>query len=176
MTGPRAWEDAASVCRRLGDLVTARIGADPPQRVVVEHGDAADGVDAHTRAWLADVTRYGWVGEKRWPADWDSDLGKAAGMVRNRRMIDSRPDALLAFLKVCELPPERCRIYKRHPDRTHWTHGAGQCFEYATRQGVPTYVVEWPIRHMPARRWELPPAPTPPGLFEEHWAETRRTD
>lgn len=170
VTGPRAWGDRRSVWARLYNMWEAFA---PGRHFVVVHGDA-EGVDGHAKAWAEYAhSKALQVTHEPWPAAWDTDFGAAAGPIRNRKMIDSGIDALLAFLRVCELPPDKCRIYKRHPDRQHWTHGAGQCFEYATRQNVPTFVVEWPIRHMPARRWELPPAPTPPGLFEEHWAANR---
>lgn len=64
----------------------------PPLGSVIIHG-GAKGADALADGWA--ITH--WCGLEVYPADWKKH-GKAAGPIRNQRMIDEgKPDAVLAF-------------------------------------------------------------------------------
>lgn len=79
--GSRAWTDTAAIERRLALL---------PHSATVLHG-AALGADTH-----ADhaARRLG-LSVRRFPADWSR--GRRAGPERNLRMLDHRPDLVIAF-------------------------------------------------------------------------------
>lgn len=81
--GSRLWTDRLAVKAQLSALGTG------PHTII--HGAAA-GADKIA----GDVAReYGWTVEE-FPAQW-SRYGKAAGMIRNREMLDTKPDVVLAF-------------------------------------------------------------------------------
>lgn len=82
--GGRDFEDHASLFAELDKL--------PRDGLVIIHGGAR-GADTLAELWAA---RAG-VSRHRFPANWDRD-GKAAGPIRNQRMIDrGRPDIVIAF-------------------------------------------------------------------------------
>lgn len=59
---------------------------------------------------------------RTFPADW-TQYGMAAGAIRNREMLDTQPDLVLAF----------------------WdgkSRGTQDCFDEARRRGIPTVVVK----------------------------------
>ena len=82
VTGGRHYRDVAAVALALAAL---------PKDAVLVHG-AATGADAAAAlAWSS----CGGTTEAH-PADWGRD-GKAAGVIRNQRMVDSGLDMLIAF-------------------------------------------------------------------------------
>lgn len=87
-----------------------------PSRVIV--GDAT-GADRWAVIWCE---RRG-VEFTRVTADWDK-LGKAAGPIRNQRMVDMKPDAGLRF------PGGR---------------GTGDCCHRMSKAGIPVYEIKFPI-------------------------------
>jgi hypothetical protein len=86
----------------------------------VIHGDAtgADTLGAH---WAA----YQGIAVRAFPADWASE-GKAAGPLRNRRMLAEKPDILVAFT---DKPLSESR-------------GTNHMVGIARAAGVETFVVE----------------------------------
>lgn len=87
--GSRDWTDRAAIRDRLLEIIESwPLFADEP---TVIHGDArgADKLAAEEATWLGF-----WV--EAHPADWKK-YGKAAGPIRNREMLDRKPDLVLAF-------------------------------------------------------------------------------
>lgn len=94
----------------------------------------ARGADAHA-AWWADQSPMHSHNERQdeakfthlqFPADWD-EFGKAAGFIRNQKMIDEgKPDLVLAFIDK-PLPESR---------------GTADMVSRAKRAGIQTYVIQ----------------------------------
>jgi hypothetical protein len=87
ITGSRAWSDAQVIEREFA-VVAEHEGAN----VVLVSGGArgADSICEEV------ARKYGWEIEQYLP-DWS--IGKKAGFVRNRTMVDSGADFCLAFIK-----------------------------------------------------------------------------
>lgn len=65
----------------------------PPDGTVIIHGDCPTGVDSIVDDWAI----VHWTRVERYPAEWEK-YGKAAGPIRNQRMIDEgKPDKGLGF-------------------------------------------------------------------------------
>jgi len=107
--GDRYWTNAQAVCDRVTQL---------PEGTVVVHG-ASRGAD--TLAGKAATARGLTVEE--FPADWEK-LGRAAGPVRNDKMLDTQPDLVIAF--------------HAHLDRSK---GTKHCVEEARRRGIEVEVI-----------------------------------
>jgi YspA, cpYpsA-related SLOG family len=107
VTGSRGWSDIAAVHNRLLRF---------PQGTTIVHGDAREGADR-----IADSqARMLGLEVERHPARWK--LGKKAGPLRNREMLETRPDLVLAF----------------------WdgeSRGTKDCMDEAARRGIPLEVV-----------------------------------
>lgn len=89
--GSRDWDDYGAIYRRLAEFGDVDRGS---QQVVVVHGDAK-GADTMAAQAARDLGYH----VRAYPADW-SRLGKRAGIVRNKFMLETeRPQAVLAFWK-----------------------------------------------------------------------------
>lgn len=86
--------------------------------VTLLHG-AARGADTHAAAWASERG----VDVEAFPADWRSQ-GRAAGLLRNQRMLEAGPDVVVAF-------------------STAWpaTRGTGDMCRRAFDAGVPVFFV-----------------------------------
>lgn len=89
--GSRGWKDSRPINALIAGLDVLAEAAG--EELVIIHGDAKSGADKLAdslgRQWGAEVIRV--------PADWDR-YGKAAGPIRNQRMIDEYdPDQVWAF-------------------------------------------------------------------------------
>jgi hypothetical protein len=82
--GSRDWADQDAIADVLADFTT-----EPD--VEVMHGDAA-GADR----LAGEVASFYGFSVRKFPADWRAH-GKAAGPIRNLRMLDEKPDCVLAF-------------------------------------------------------------------------------
>lgn len=83
MTGSRTWDDHETIRRALEDV------AEPGIELIVGDARGADQIAATVATELGwDVYVFG--------ADWDRH-GRAAGPIRNREMLDTQPDVVLAF-------------------------------------------------------------------------------
>ena len=82
--GSRHWTDQEALIERLCEL--------PPSSHIIEGG--APGADTMAKQFAYNIG---------WPctevnADWEK-YGKAAGPIRNRQMLDMKPDLVIAFHK-----------------------------------------------------------------------------
>jgi YspA, cpYpsA-related SLOG family len=80
--GSRGWEDRTAIAARIGIL---------PAKSTIVHGGAKGADEIAARA----AVLFGHEVEPHFP-DWNM-YGKKAGYVRNRRMIETAPDLVLAF-------------------------------------------------------------------------------
>jgi hypothetical protein len=87
VTISRSWSDITRL-----RAVLEKVHGEHPTAVLV-HGDAPKGDRMAAGIWRS----LGGVVEA-WPADW-TRLGKRAGMVRNARMVESNPAAVLSFIR-----------------------------------------------------------------------------
>ena len=85
--GSRSYDNWEYIFARIED-----IHKETPITEII-HG-AAKGVDSWAGLWA----RRNSIQENRYPADWEGH-GKAAGPIRNRRMLDEgKPDLVMGFL------------------------------------------------------------------------------
>jgi hypothetical protein len=107
--GDRKWTDREKIRSRLSQL--------PPGSEIIEGG--APGADKLSRfeALKLDmkVTEF--------PAEWKK-YGRAAGPIRNRKMLDEKPDLVIAF----------------HPDLSQ-SRGTADTVREAKRRGIPVEVI-----------------------------------
>ena len=123
VTGSRAWTARPPVSFALA-AAAIHYGGSHNCTVTLVHGGArgldllaADIVTRWNQRWGGGTT--GWVIEEH-PADW-ATCGKAAGGIRNQRMVDLGADACLAF----PLPGSR---------------GTWDCVRRAEAAGIPVHV------------------------------------
>jgi len=93
VTGSREYGDRRAVWGALNDRLIQH-GA-----FVLKHGACPSGADMHARTWFILVGSHAGVTEDPYPADWPTH-GKAAGFIRNKEMIDSGADEVLAFFQA----------------------------------------------------------------------------
>jgi hypothetical protein len=106
--GSREWTDEDLVLRRLAEL---------PHGTTVIHGDCR-GAD-RMAGGAAKMFKLEVVAV---PADWS--LGRSAGPIRNRKMLDMKPDLVIAF----------------HDDVEN-SKGTKDCVGEARKRGIPVEVV-----------------------------------
>lgn len=90
VTGSRDWDDEATIAWELGVAVGTQISKTD---VVLISGACPTGADAIAESLFR---QYG-LAVERHAADWS--LGKRAGFLRNKEMVDSNPDICLAFIR-----------------------------------------------------------------------------
>lgn len=84
ITGSRTWEDHAAIVAELARLQSAD---------VVIHGGCPTGADAITHEHAMDLG----LPVEVYRADWKTH-GRAAGPIRNREMVATKPDLVIAFV------------------------------------------------------------------------------
>jgi hypothetical protein len=89
VTGSRDWADRLAVRSALYDLFEEH------GTILVVHGDCPTGADLFASEWVGDNWQLG-VREEKHPADWRRH-GRAAGPIRNRKMVAAGADLCLAF-------------------------------------------------------------------------------
>jgi len=118
VTGYRRMTDTATVLDALARHV--------PADATILVGDCPTGVDAIVRKhWPPDQTEV-------YVADWNG-LGRAAEPRRNQRMIDQRPDLVLAFPGPCTKPVCRGKA-------AHWSHDTVDAMRRAREAGLAVKV------------------------------------
>jgi hypothetical protein len=96
ITGSREWDYPFVVYGALHDQLVEH------GRIVVVHGDCPTGADRDARDWATRNILTGMrkgeaiVGHEAYPAYW-TELGKSAGPIRNKDMVDLGADICLAF-------------------------------------------------------------------------------
>lgn len=88
VTGARIWDDSWTLNKFLNDIFHHN-----PEMILV-HGDCPFGADALARNWA----ERNQVPQEVHSADWKKH-GKAAGHIRNKEMVDTKPDYAVAFIK-----------------------------------------------------------------------------
>lgn len=88
VTGSRNYQDKSKIEDALAFLAKSRW----PMNVIV--GDCPTGADLYARDWCAENNTHCRV----FAADWKKH-GRAAGPIRNREMVDQKPDIVLAFFE-----------------------------------------------------------------------------
>ncbi|GAA3624518.1 hypothetical protein GCM10022223_46990 [Kineosporia mesophila] len=109
LTGSRRWNDVATITRRLDGVLARHPG------LIIRHGACPAGADAIAETWA----RANGVPTDPWPTDWRG-LGRAAGPVRNRAMVEAGADGCMAFI----LDSSR---------------GASRCADMADAAGIPIF-------------------------------------
>lgn len=109
VSGAREWNLTATMRRRFARL--------PPGTIIV-HGNER-GADK-TADFVAKSMGFQ---TEHIEADWDH-LGNFAGPIRNRQMLDTKPDLVLAF----------------HPDLYGRSKGTRDCVQEARRRGIPVEI------------------------------------
>lgn len=130
ITGSRSWRRN----RPVQDAIREAIREAPSgRRIVFRHGACRKGVDAIADTYL----RYlgGEIEIERHPAEWRR-LGKAAGPLRNKAMVDAGADLCLAFIDRCE--DRQCVRPK-----PHGSHGATHAAGLAEEAGIPVRRYGW---------------------------------
>ncbi len=120
VTGSRDWDSPLEVYERLADVRAVAHESGRYDRFIVVHGACPRGADKHAARWclfpdaFADMPV---IGEPH-PADWKGGYGKAAGFVRNAKMVKLGADLCLAFIR-------------------NGSRGATHCADLAERAGIP---------------------------------------
>lgn len=91
VTGSRIWTDKRRVWRVLDEVVEQARSADPDVRITLLHGGAA-GADEMAAAWAENRGHTSHAMHARWKTE-----GKAAGVIRNQRMVATGPNVVVAF-------------------------------------------------------------------------------
>jgi hypothetical protein len=123
--GSRYWDDGAAV--HAGIFGLTALAGDDPDTIIIEGG--ARGADAEAASW---ARAFAPLLHERYPADWDTH-GKAAGPIRNRRMLG----------RLLEGHPAEQRYVLAFKDGFDWTlkrGGTEHMVRIAKAAGVPTYV------------------------------------
>ena len=117
VTGSRRWCDDALVHSLLDERLTEQ------GFITVIHGDCPTGADKFARTWaeraiLLDMRQnFANIRHEPYPAYWN-ELGKSAGPIRNRYMVELGADVCLAF-----------------PDAE--SRGTVSCMKFARAAGIP---------------------------------------
>lgn len=117
ITGSREWGDPFAISKALAEQLLDQ------ERIIVIHGNCPTGADAYAKEWaqrnILTQMRRGEanIGHEAYPAYWN-ELGKSAGPIRNKYMVDLGADICLAF-------------------PTASSRGTISCMDLAVAAGVP---------------------------------------
>lgn len=124
ITGSRTWDDYDAIKDAILDLMKELVAENPdlgklPPRAWfnIVHGNCPKGADMLADHFARTVLK---LEPEIYNADWR--IGKKAGFVRNARMVETMPDACLAFIR----------------DRSK---GATGCRDLAKGRGIPTETI-----------------------------------
>jgi hypothetical protein len=123
ITGSRTWDDYDTICKKIVELIGEIVKEHPELRsrpvdwVTIVHGNCPRGADKLADVFARQVLR---CPVELYEADWR--VGRHAGYLRNARMVESMPDACLAFIR----------------DKSK---GATSCRNLAKNKGIPTETV-----------------------------------
>ncbi len=127
VTGSRTWPPSRRDA--IWAAIEAAAGECRASSLTVVHG-GAQGADAMAGAWCARHPMFGavFVVEEIRRAPWGSH-GKAAGLWRNRRMVDAGASVCIAAIMPCAF--DQCE-----GKPAHGTHGGTHCADFAARAGI----------------------------------------
>lgn len=132
ITGSRTWDDYDTLKKAIVDVMKELVEERPelknyPVRTwfSIVHGNCPRGADMLADLFARTVLK---IEPELYEADWR--VGKHAGFLRNSRMVDSMPDACLAFIR----------------DRSK---GASGCRDLAKRKGIPTETITYTLNSEP---------------------------
>lgn len=111
VTGSRDWPFPEVIGEKLSKFLNY------PGFTIV-HGACPTGADKQADEWAIANN----VSIERYPAKWD-EFGKRAGFLRNKEMVDTRPDFCYAFI-------------------LNGSKGATNCADLAKAKGIPTKRIE----------------------------------
>jgi hypothetical protein len=118
--GSRDWTERAPVEAVLNGIYWEASGREE-EVTIIEGG--AKGADACAAAWVTgDDEMPEGLFHEQYPAEWDKH-GNAAGPIRNRQMLDTKPDLVVAF--------------SEHPI----TRGTNDMIRRAKAAGIPVWVI-----------------------------------
>ena len=128
ITGARDFADTRSVITAIDTQVAHYLKQNPDEDIRLYVGDCPTGADRIATAhWNFMHRQYG--KPLIFVADW-KNLGSSAGPARNKKMIDYRPDVLLAFVKTCE------RANCPRKPSPHPTHGTWSTLKFAEKANI----------------------------------------
>ena len=121
ITGSRDWVDFDMIRKSILEASKNEIA----EFVTVVHGACPSGADAIADAIAKDTG----MRTEAYAADWSK--GRAAGPIRNAKMVNLGADVCLAFLSPC-------RKSSCWDKRIHYSHGATGCAKLASDAGIMT--------------------------------------
>lgn len=127
VTGSRDWPFPLIVDAALDSAAHLTEG---PKNMVIVHGACTSGADKVADQW---GSRNG-AAIAAYPAKWQ-EYGRAAGPMRNAKMVNLGADLCLAFISPCSQPS--CTKKGKHG-----SHGATSCADLAEANGIRTFRYE----------------------------------
>jgi YspA, cpYpsA-related SLOG family len=122
VTGSRDWPYPEAVYRELSQAsLNARVAG---EIVTIVDGACPTGADSHAHKWT-ELVYATEVNSERHPADWNAE-GRAAGPLRNQRMVALGADLCIAF-------------------RLNGSRGTTDCIQRAKAAGIPCRVIDLTI-------------------------------
>lgn len=123
VTGSRDWTGVYGTVRMYKVLDNLHaLAVSLGQALTIVHGDGP-GADQAIDAWAVRRDDAGVIVERH-PAAWRTVLGRGAGPIRNREMVNLGADMCIGFLKNA-------------------SRGTTITLELAREAGIPTYTVHW---------------------------------
>ena len=113
VSGSREW-DQEHVLQMMIAQFWVRYGDD----LIVVHGDCPRGADRMAREFCE---RHG-IKQEKYPADWNRH-GKAAGHIRNKVMVDTKPDFAVFFIRGESRGTKNCLEHVKKAGIPHATYG-----------------------------------------------------
>lgn len=99
-----------------------------PEPLIVAHGACPEGADKFAHAWCV---FHPTAREVTFPADWKTHR-RAAGFVRNREMVLSGADLVVAFCDWCD----KIECPRHDTEGDHMSHGTENCVKEARGAGI----------------------------------------
>jgi len=127
VTGSRHWKDRQRLEAEFDSMIKLAFNGEGPFMLI--EGACPSGADFLAKQY---AKKKGWEIESH-PAEWKKHK-KQAGHVRNQKMVDLKPDVIIAFMQQCK--NEQCK----NP-AFHYSHGTTDCVERALSARIPLYQV-----------------------------------
>lgn len=116
VSGARIWDDSW----RLNNFLDEMLESNPD--LVIVHGGCPSGADAMAQSWAESLG----VPTEVYPANW-LKYGKPAGHIRNKEMVDTRPDYAVVFIKGESRGTNNCL---KHIQKAGIPHGIFRAIQY----------------------------------------------